>query len=271
MVADYATFALAGQDLALLRALSVATGQGSFSLTGQTAALPRLLTLAMGQGSLALTGQDATLTFVPGSVSSITFHASATADATTITIPATVQDGDFAVLFDFAGGSSAPSDVTPSGWTSNANLAGLISGGLSWRSRISYRILTAALAGTSVTGMASGGSTAAKVMLVFRPNVAASTLTLGDPATGATSGNPASQTLTSGSGAAPLVALGFAAAYNNSPTFSTASPAFGGEVASGTVTRAGYKIYNSSPSNHTVDMNDLGTNNVLSTLYLEVA
>lgn len=271
MVADYATFALAGQDLALLRALKMTADHGSFALSGQAVNLTRNLSMAMGTGSFALAGQDATLTFVPGSVSSITFHASATADATTITIPATVQDGDFAVLFDFAGGSSAPSDVTPSGWTSNANLAGLISGGFSFRSRISYRILTAALAGTSVTGMVSGGATAAKVMLVFRPNVAASTLTLGDPATGATSGNPASQTLTSGSGAAPLVALGFAASYNNSPTFSTASPAFGGEVASGTVTRAGYKIYNSSPSNHTVDMNDLGTNNVLSTLYLEVA
>ena len=205
------------------------------------------------------------------SLSSVSFLTSVNVSATTITIPATVIDGDFAVLFDHAGGSSMPSDVTPSGWTSHANLAGSVSTAADFRYRASYRLLTTALAGTSVTGMVSTGFLSSKIMLVFRPNIPAFTLTLKDPATEFTSSDPASQTLTSGSGTNPLVSFGYVGSYADSPVFSTASPSFDSQITQGTNSRAGYKIYNSSPSNHTIDMNDLGNHNCLSTFYIEVS
>tara|TARA_R110000822_G_scaffold50138_1_gene131206 strand:- start:32 stop:256 length:225 start_codon:yes stop_codon:yes gene_type:complete len=60
--------------------------------------------------------------------------------------------------------------------------------------------------------------------------------------------------------AVPIVGIGVYGTNGNAE-FTTASPAFDAEVesANGNI-NAGYKIYNSSPSNHTVDAGDIQSN-----------
>ena len=49
------------------------------------------------------------------------------------------------------------------------------------------------------------------------------------------------------------------------------SPAKDGEVANGTTPYLAYKVYNSSPANVSVDMDDEGDGNTLQSCYIEVA
>src|SRR3990167_4739618 len=77
-----------------------------------------------------------------GDVTSITFVASAVANAATIVIPAGAQAGDVAVLCDYAhftGGTTAPTTVVPTDWTSLVNSLEEVSQGT--RHISSYKIL----------------------------------------------------------------------------------------------------------------------------------
>ncbi|MER8464177.1 hypothetical protein [Mesorhizobium sp. M1396] len=69
--------------------------------------------------------------------------------------------------------------------------------------------------------------------------------------------------------AIPLVVIGVAVGSGGTAVFSTASPAFDATqtAGSGAPVIAGYKLYNASPANHTIDMADLGIN-VLASGYL---
>jgi hypothetical protein len=198
-------------------------------------------------------------------VTSISFVTSAANDnSVTITIPASAQVGDVAVLFDVAENTTSciPADVIPTDWT------GIItgsyvntSGGNGVRCRISRKILTSGDPGTTITGL-NGSLYEDKVMLVFRGNVAVSTVNDIDWALEGTSSNPAAQTVNASTlGTAPLVVLGMAQARDSTAAFSTASPAFDATILNtDSDMRAGYKIYNSSPADHTIDMNDLSDN-----------
>jgi hypothetical protein len=202
----------------------------------------------------------------PAALTSITFVDSATSTSSTITIPAAAQAGDVAILFDYAQASSGiPTDIVPTGWT------GIITAtSAQLRSRISYKILAAGEPGTSVTGL--DGDVEDKVMLVFRGNIAATAVSAEDWALECTSANPSSQTVNASTlGTAPLVVLGMAAHTAATAAFSTASPAFDATVLnSDSDIIAGYKIYNSGPADHSVDMNDLGSFNALGSGFLEL-
>ena len=68
--------------------------------------------------------------------------------------------------------------------------------------------------------------------------------------------------------------LGCAYAVSGSFSFSTASPAFDSVIgfdAGSPYMLLGYKIYNTSPANHSIDMNDQGTFNNLLSGYVSAA
>jgi hypothetical protein len=119
----------------------------------------------------------------------IVYRTFASSTATTITIPALVQEGDLLVLADT---STTVTDVTPSGWTS---ISKVTTTGI--RTNVSYKIAGSGDAGTSVTGMAG---TTRKIMSVHR-NVGTNSLTVDEistPSAQATTAAPSNQTITGG-------------------------------------------------------------------------
>lgn len=200
-------------------------------------------------------------------VTELTFVDSAVSTGTTITIPAGAEEGDIAFLADFQVTGSGPTLVTPTNWTNIVDTASAFS-----LLATSYRRLPSGAGGTNVTGMsADGGELISKAMLVFRPNSLASAITPASLNEETTGGNPASQSVTASGQAVPLIVLGILAAENTTnPAFSTASPAFDDTVPSNDL-RIGYKIYNSSPADHTIDMADLSTGNFLQSCYVRVS
>lgn len=197
---------------------------------------------------------------VGGAITTITMQASTTSTASTITVPS-CQDGDILVLFDRPLGSSPPASVIPSGWSTG----NVLSSG-NYRMFVSYKLATNADSGASVTGM-NGSISNAKMMYVFRPDVAASVLTLGSSVgTVTTTAADAVATTLAGSGTAPLVVLG---SYSRNGTVSPRgmSPAKDGEI---TATNAylAYKIFNSSPANVTVTTPGNTSANSAQALYL---
>lgn len=203
---------------------------------------------------------------------SLAFVASAVTDGTSCTVPATALAGDLGVLLDYAKklSNAIPTDVVPSGWTGIVTDGATAGGTAGGRVRASYKILTALDVGAGVTGMNDDRNP--KVMFVFRPSRGIASVTASSWNAEVNGGNPTSQTVSASGQVTPLVVLGFCAEGDNNAEFSTASPAFDGEVetAAGT-NNAGYKIYNSAPANHSIDMNDLGAINGLASGYLIVS
>lgn len=178
----------------------------------------------------------------------------------------TRQANDVAMFFDQANGGSTPAAVTPSGFTNIVNT----SGGTSplARAMVSWKKLTGSEA--SVTGM-NGGATDSKIGLVFRPSIDFTTLTVSTPQnSGIIDTNPAAITVNPSAETIPVVLFGVGAVYQGNVTFSTASPAFDAEInLTNNDMRVGYKIYNSSPLSHSIDINDLGDNNWLCGFYFK--
>jgi hypothetical protein len=176
-----------------------------------------------------------------------------------------IQADDLAVFIDLAGNQdfSPATAVTPSGFTNRINTAGAF-----WRGMLSEKKLTGSEG--SVSGMSVTGSSVFKIGFVFRYNTAYSTITASTPTTQMTNADPSSQSISPASETSPVVLIGVTASNGSNPDFSTESPAFDAKVLV-TSLRAGRKIYNSSPSNHTIDMNDLGSNNWLAGIYYTVS
>ena len=211
----------------------------------------RMRRAAGAAGSAALT----TLTFVNSAVS----------NAATITIPADAAAGDLAVLFDYSThGGATITDVTPTNWSSDPSMMGTQTGG---RIRVSYKILVGGDPGSSVTGL--NDTNYNKVMFIFRGDVAITSVTIGSWHATVTGTDPVSQSVTASGQATPLVVLGGTGSEGNTAAFTTASPAFDATVATADNNLlGGYKIYNSSPADHTVDSGDLTTNDGLCSGYL---
>lgn len=211
--------------------------------------------MGLGMPTLALGSGVTTLSKV----------ADATSTAETITVPASVQAGDLIVLKDSAvAGVSAPSTVVPSGFTSIVNTS--VDTTISIRQIVSYKIADGTEGSSSLTGM-NGGSFNNKELIVFRGDVPITTVTPSTPNEEATTGDPASQNAAASGGTAPLIVL---AGYgsNGSVTTRSFSPAEDAEITAGLKSYTKYKIYNSGPSDTTVDMGDYGTN-ALQSFYLE--
>jgi hypothetical protein len=198
----------------------------------------------------------------------VAFRASATSTGASITIPVTAQAGDLAFLMQQSSDPSSVTEVIPSGWTANGSLNTGSAGTPATRWTGCWKILESGDPGASVTG-ADGGTADAKIMVVFSGANGLSAVTPADVEGVAGGPDPASQTITAGSGAVPLVVIGIAGVNDAAATFSTASPSFDAQLTAGNL-RVGYKVYTSSPADHTIDKGDEGQRNFLGGLYFEV-
>lgn len=206
----------------------------------------------------------------------ISFFASSVANAATITLASGIQAGDIIILWDHPISPTAlPTLVVPTGFTQAGSIFNSVASGSGFFSRgvISYKLANGGEGGSAITGMSSD-SDQKKVAMVFRPNFTPTTLTSLSVNGEMTTGNPALQTVSSGSGAAPLIVFGFYGQTVNTISTRTFSPSEDAEITNGTATFfAKYKIYNggASLSNHSVDMPDAGDLNALQSFYLEAA
>jgi hypothetical protein len=173
-----------------------------------------------------------------------------------------IQADDLAIFVDYPRHGSVPTAVTPSGFTNRVNTPGTITRGM-----LSDKKLLGSEG--SVTGM-DGSSSDQKVGLVFRPSISFASIAPSTPTTEVTSGNPVSQVIDPSAETASVIVIGVVAA-GGGIAFSTATPAFDAEVTAGGRLIVGYKIYNASPQSHTIDMNDLGTDNWLAGIYYKVS
>ena len=189
-----------------------------------------------------------------------------TSTLSTITAPATINAGDVLVLFDTALGSGLPTNVVPSGFTQIVTYTST-----EVRNTVSYKIAAGTEDGSTITGM-NGDVANDKVMLRIVPSAAVATVTVGSLTSQITDADPTAQNCTASAGVVPLVVCGWYTADSNiSGATRTFSPAQDAEVNSSVYSYVKYKIYNSSPADTSVDLNDTGFNNAISSFYLQVA
>jgi hypothetical protein len=206
-----------------------------------------------------------------GALSSLSFVDSATSTGASVTGPAGILPGDLLVLFDravAAGSGTPPTTVLPSGFTSISNSPGSNAAPNSVRSILSYKIADGSEASASLTGM--NGSSNGKMLAVFRGDAPVSSVSPSTPNAETTDGNPASQNVAASGGVAPLIVVGAYGCGTAAVDPRTFSPAKDAEItSSGTGTRyLAYKIYNSSPADVTVDMDDEGDLNSLQSCFI---
>lgn len=204
-------------------------------------------------------------------VSSLAFQASNTSTSSSITGPATIQAGDLLILSDFAAGFELTAAV-PSGFNIETNIAQFI-----LRHILSWKIADGSEAGASLVGMDTTAH--AKILFVFRPDVPITEVTVASGGDEGTSGDPASQIVTGSEASSPVVIIGAYNLGNNSSTASINSRAFSpaktAEINVHPISTMdswlAYRIYNSSPSETTIDMGDSGDYNFLVSRYFQVA
>jgi hypothetical protein len=142
--------------------------------------------------SSTITINDTSLT----AVTSMTYVNAAFTSSNTanITLSASAQTGDIAILYDVT--LTTTNNTVPSGWTQivNQTTTGI-------RTIVSYRILTAGQAGTTITGTATNSR---KFIAVYRGNIPINTATVTVRGQQATTGTPSSQSLTGEEG--PMIA-----------------------------------------------------------------
>lgn len=193
------------------------------------------------------------------------FASAVSSSSATVTMPASVASNDLAIVCDYCFDTVTPTEVVPSGFTLfGTSLTQTV--GVNIRRVLSYKVLAGSEGGSSLTGMNSG-FTRNKSILVFRSSVAGTWGTPQDIAEFLDAGNPTSQTINVGS--APLVAVAYYNVLSGTLSPRSFSPSEDAEVTvDGTIAYAKYKIYNSSPSNITVDSEDEGNGNHLSSFYV---
>lgn len=203
----------------------------------------------------------------------ITVHDTATAEnSETIEVPAGIQAGDLIVLLDYAEEVGAPLDTHPSGFTrlleygESASVSNHESVMI-----LSYKLAVGNESGQTLTGMDGDGI--AKALVVFRSDppiesVAAAVDVDGDN----TNGNPDPINIPAGSQTPPLIAFGcYGSAGNISPR--TMSPTKDGEVGLNEEDASAWlawKIYESSPADVQIDMDDEGNLNTLAGAYIRL-
>lgn len=186
------------------------------------------------------------------------------ADSSTVTMPASVQSGDIAVMCDnMRANSPGPTTVVPSGFTQFGSTLTVTNVATIAKRVLSYKILDGSEGGSTITGMSGNG---AKSVIVFRSDVAGTWGAPSDVAEDLTNSDPSDQTINVG--ASPLVCLAW---YESSAAVSprSFSPSEDAEITVVSPTSyLKYKIYNSSPSNTTAGMDDEGFYNHLSSCYV---
>lgn len=201
-------------------------------------------------------------------LTSISVFGSSTSSSSSITLPANIEAGDIIVLLDRSYGFGVPTTVIPSGFISISNIANAISA----RQIVSYKLAVGTEGSSSINGM-SGSVDVKKAVYVFRGDIEITSVNISTPNGELTSGNPSSQNVAASGGTAPLVVLaGYGCrASSGSVNPRTFSPAKDGEISPATNLYLAYKIYNSSPSDVSIDMDDEGDENSMQSFYIEAA
>ena len=199
-----------------------------------------------------------------GGVTSLTYQASPTSEASTITAPASINAGDLLVLVQRARNTSgAPSDVTPTGFTDiPTSLTGT-------NTRISckYKIADGTEDSSTITGM-NGDNQNAKVLLQYRANIPLTALSASSLIGVITDANPAVQTLTASGGTGIVLGITSASAQTAITTDTISiTPDHDINTASSILIVDDY-IQASSPADYTWDMGDEGNRNGLVGFYL---
>lgn len=189
-------------------------------------------------------------------------------NSATVTVPSggsAPQSGDIIIFAEGKITATPPTMVLPTGFTQIASQStelGIEDGG----GILAYKVSDGTEGGTTITGLtASLGQT--KLLLILRQSSGAITsVTINDVDTAVSAAAPSDQTITSGSGTTPLVALGFIMSDTHTRSF---TPAETGSVDNTAFYSAHllYKIYDSSPANVVAHMTDGGTN-IMFTTYL---
>jgi len=140
---------------------------------------------------------------------SFTFVTSATStDSATITIPASAQSGDIAILVD---STATGTTAVPSGWNSILSLDN------TFETTISYKRLTSGDISSSITGQ-TDTQYSIKIMLIFRPSSSISTVTISSLTnSGETVDIPAVQTISASTESPQSIVIGMIRAYQSQP------------------------------------------------------
>lgn len=210
-------------------------------------------------------------------VTSLSQIASTTSsNSATVTGSASIVAGDLLVLLDAVWnlGANPPASSVPTGFTSIVTSS--LGTANATRATLSFKIATGAEASASITGMTGTGG-ASKILTVFRGNVAITSASALDPEQTSTDANPAALTVNASSGTPPLVVV---AGYSSSAAVNPRTFTVGGSAAkdgeqNGTGTLLddwlAWKIYNSSPADVVIDMDDEGLSNTLVAAYIQCA
>lgn len=192
-------------------------------------------------------------------VSNISIFGTNTSSTPGVTAPASIIAGDFIIFDQFTRNIGAPTSVTPSGFT---NVFDFNNG--NDKSMCDVKIANGTEGGTTITGM--DGINDYKTIIVIRGDRPIRGYQILSLNTQSTSGNPSAQNCTAANGPVPLIII---AHYASDGTVSprTASPAMDAELSPNVNFYTAYKIYNSSPSTHSIDMDDEG-NNQLASFYI---
>lgn len=194
----------------------------------------------------------------------LTYVVGATGTASVV-VPAGAQVGDIAVLLDHArnsGNTNIPTAVVPTNFTTLYNDSTTANSN-GFRAIASYKVLEAGDLGATLTGM--NDDQVRKFLYILRPSRAC-TLTLDGYNYQCTAGSPSAQTRAPT--ASPAVIIGLAHTANNG-TF-TFSPA-GTALNISTDALSQIAVYNTAPSSTTVNVNDTGNWNALTSFALTFA
>lgn len=198
---------------------------------------------------------------------SLTFvSVTTTNDTTAITLP-TVQDGDIAILVDSNVQTSTRAAVTPTSWTSLTTIEySPPSLNVFNRVCVSYRLMTASLSGTSVTGIDTTAGLVFKMLYVFRPSSSITSVSFGGAiGAGHTSANPTTSPLViTSSGSTSPFTLVYGHHRGAGDTTGTASitmspsPTYTTDVT--LASRTNLLVVSGTPSNTTINMQFVSAN-----------
>ena len=197
----------------------------------------------------------------------LSFRSSSLSTGETITAPSDIVSGDVIFLLDRAlAGKVSPSEVIAAGFTSISSIGGSGSGTNS-RQIVSYKIADGSEASANITGML--GSSQNKIIAVFQGDSAIGSVSIQSIAGETTPDNPASQAVTSAGGTPALIVFG---CYGSNGAISPRTWTGGTATelnSADNETWLNYEIFNTSPANITVDMDDEGGVNFLQSFYAE--
>jgi hypothetical protein len=175
--------------------------------------------------------------------------------------------GDLVIMF--CRGADETGDVTPPDWVvANMQTSGTV------RAKMMAGVLTATDISNGYVAGVKGTTRTQGILTTLRPAIPITSLAWFDTDGQITTGNPASQAIAASVGDAPLVvaAAMFSSGAIDPRTWTGGTPT---EYQQASGTGLGiwllHQIFNSSPADITVDMDDEGSTNVLLSGYLEVA